>query len=71
MLLASPPDSTRYLHALAARVVRARSSASREEEEVVVVVVEEEEEEEEEEVVESNIIDTLVITVYGNPRLNS
>ena len=62
MLLASPPDSTRYLHALAARVVRARSSASREEEE---------EEEEEEEVVESNINDTLVTTVYGNPRLNS
>ena len=70
MLLASPPDSTRYLHALAARVVRARSSASREEEEVAVVVVVVEEEEEEE-VVESNIIDTLVITVYGNPRLNS
>ena len=64
MLLASPPDSTRYLHALAARVVRARSSASREEEEEV-------EEEEEEEVVESNINDTLVTTVYGNPRLNS
>ena len=62
MLLASPPDSTRYLYALAARVVRARSSASREEEE---------EEEEEEEVVESNINDTLVTTVYGNPRLNS
>ena len=30
-----------------------------------------EEEEEEEEVVESNINDTLVTTVYGNPRLNS
>ena len=50
---------------MAARVVRARSSASREEEEEV------EEEEEEEEVVESNINDTLVTTVYGNPRLNS